>query len=204
MSDHYKDFSRYVKKPRWMSYWHQINEVLATRPDSVLLIGVGNGIIPALLKEKGIKVYTFDNDKSLAPDFCGDLRRIEDILNGYRFDTILCCQVLEHIEFYYFEKVLKFFDSIVNKSVIISLPHCHLAFCGWLRVPIVKNIEFKIIIPSFWIKNCFFSEEHMWEIGMRHFSKRCIKKILESIFIIKNTYHVTLNPYHIFYILEKK
>lgn len=57
MSAHYKDFARYVKKPWWMSYWHQVNEVLATRPDSVLLIGIGNGIIPTLLQDKGIKGY---------------------------------------------------------------------------------------------------------------------------------------------------
>ena len=89
MTEYYKDFNKYVIRKRWMSYWHQVKEVLDTQPKSVLLIGIGNGIIPAILKEKGIQVYTFDNDESLSPDFCGDLRNIETILSGWRFDTIL-------------------------------------------------------------------------------------------------------------------
>lgn len=69
MTEYYKDFNKYVSRKRWMSYWHQVKEVLDTQPKSVLLIGIGNGIIPAILKEKGIQVYTFDNDESLSPDF---------------------------------------------------------------------------------------------------------------------------------------
>lgn len=204
MANHYQDFDKYVKKTRWMSYWHQVKEVLDTHPKNVLLIGIGNGIIPAILREKGIDVYTFDYDEKMSPDFCGDLRNIQNILSEYKFDTILCCQVLEHLEFEYFSHIISFFNSIVNKNVIISLPHCHIAFSCWIRVPILKNIECKLIIPSFWIKECFFNMEHKWEIGMKNYSKKKIKKIISEIYEIQNIYHVTTNPYHLFYILRKK
>ena len=204
MTEYYKDFNKYVSRKRWMSYWHQVKEVLDTQPKSVLLIGISNGIIPAILKEKGIQVYTFDNDESLSPDFCGDLRNIETILSGWRFDTILCCQVLEHIEFTYFERTLRFFETIVNNNVILSLPHCHIAFYCWLCVPLLKNAEFRIIIPSFWIKKCFFNREHKWEVGMRNYSRSKIVSIISPLYDIQSIYFATLNPYHLFFILKKK
>lgn len=201
---HYLSFDKYVKKKRWMSYWYQVKEVLASSPKSVLLIGVGNGVVPAILKEKDIIVYTFDYDSSMNPDFCGDIRDIKNIVSGLKVDTILCCQVLEHVEFQYFPKIINDFENIAKNRVVISLPHCHIAFSGWLNLPILKSIEWKIIMPSFWIKRCFFNHEHYWEVGMRNHSKKRIERILCEKFRILSKYHVTMNPYHLFYILEKR
>lgn len=203
-NSHYKDYNRYVKKKRWISYWHQIKEVLAIKPKSVLLIGIGNGVIPAVLDEKGIEVYTLDYDSSMNPDYCGDIRNISEIVGDLKVDAILCCQVLEHVEYKYFKEIVNSFHSIVKKRVIISLPHCHLAFSGWLSGTIFKSAEWKIIIPCFWFKRCFFNEEHHWEVGMRHHSKKRIEGILTEKYRIIDKYHVPMNPYHLFYILEKE
>lgn len=204
IESNYKSFEKYVKKKRWMSYWYQVKETLASNPKSVLLIGIGNGIIPAILVEKEIKVYTFDYDLSMKPDFCGDIRDIGSIVSDLKVDTILCCQVLEHVEFQYFPKIINDFEKIAKERVIISLPHCHIAFSVWIKIPIFKSIEWKIIIPCFWIKRCFFNHEHFWEVGMRNYSKKKIELIFSEKFEILNKYHVTMNPYHLFYVLGKK
>jgi 2-polyprenyl-3-methyl-5-hydroxy-6-metoxy-1,4-benzoquinol methylase len=201
---HYMSFKKYVTKKRWLSYWHQINEVLEINPETVLVIGIGNGIIPEILREKNIKVYTFDNDPEMKPDFCGDIRNIKAILKDLKVDTILCCQVLEHIEFKYFQSIIKDMKKIAKNRIIISLPHAHIAFSGWICLPIIHSIEWYIALPLFWIKNCFYDKEHHWEVGMRHYSKKRIEKILKEEFKIQKKYHIKIYPYHLFYILEKK
>ena len=42
MPGNYNDFYEYDQKPRWISYWHQIDEVLRLAPQTVLEIGIGN------------------------------------------------------------------------------------------------------------------------------------------------------------------
>ena len=36
----------YDSKERWISYWHQINEIIKLNPKKVLEIGIGNGFVP--------------------------------------------------------------------------------------------------------------------------------------------------------------
>lgn len=46
--EHY--FEGYDEKARWISYWHQINEVLKTNARTVLEVGIGNGTVSDYLK----------------------------------------------------------------------------------------------------------------------------------------------------------
>ena len=50
--NHYFDKS-YDTKERFISYWHQVNEIVRLEPDSVLEIGIGSGFVSKYLKEKG-------------------------------------------------------------------------------------------------------------------------------------------------------
>lgn len=43
-------FLKYNYKSRWISYWHQIDEVLNLNPKNVLEVGVGDRIISKYLK----------------------------------------------------------------------------------------------------------------------------------------------------------
>jgi len=63
----------YDKKSRFISYWHQINEIIKLNPKRVLEIGVGNGFISKYLKERGVNVITLDIDKRLNPDVTGSI-----------------------------------------------------------------------------------------------------------------------------------
>ena len=49
MNDYYQ-FQKYDYLIRWISYWHQINEVLKLRPKTVLEIGIGNKTVRDCLK----------------------------------------------------------------------------------------------------------------------------------------------------------
>ena len=61
--DHY-DFKRYVNLHRWSSYYYQLYYALDEDIKDILLFGVGDNIIPNILKQMNKNVTTFDLDKN--------------------------------------------------------------------------------------------------------------------------------------------
>ena len=61
-----------------MSYYYQIKEAVCAECKSILVIGKGDGIIPAILNEifrgREVKIDTFDFDPSLHPTYVGNVR----------------------------------------------------------------------------------------------------------------------------------
>ncbi|MDR1199765.1 MAG: class I SAM-dependent methyltransferase [Prevotellaceae bacterium] len=198
--NHY-NFQSYTDLPRWTSYWHQIKETLAFAPKTVLVIGVGDNIIGTLLTAQGIRVYTFDFDKNLHPDFEGDVTNIDTILGDKRFDVILCCQVLEHLPRDRFEDVLRQLSQHAG-NVIISLPDSAIKYKFEIKLPVVKTIKINMYIHNFFKKHKF-DGEHYWEIGTRGHTRRSVLKSMAKFFTVNKWYLAPYNPYHLFFILNK-
>lgn len=49
-AEHYS-FLKYVNEARWLSYYTQIRETLSVNPRKVLVIGVGDHIVPDILEK---------------------------------------------------------------------------------------------------------------------------------------------------------
>ncbi len=194
-------FDRYINKNRWFSYYSQILEVLNSKAENVLIIGVGDGLVPLCIEKLGIKVKTFDFDIELNPDYVGDIINIKNILGNIQFDCILCCQVLEHIPYNHFNDILNSLETI-SKIVILSLPYRHKTLLGFsLKLPKFKNTSKVITIPCFWRK-LEFNGEHYWEIGVSGYSLRKVIQDIKNYFKIERTYLVKENTYHRFFILK--
>jgi len=196
--DHY--FRGYDTKERWISYWHQINEVLKTKPKKVLEVGIGNKTVSDYLKKLGITVVTADIDESLKPDYICNVTELSKTFNKDEFDTTLCAEVLEHIPFKYFEKALRELWKVSKRYVILSLPHFGVGFNLSLKIPFLKRISFTIKIP-FPVEHVF-DGQHYWEIGKKGYPLRKILKIMSKWYLIEKTYIVPENPYHRFFILR--
>jgi hypothetical protein len=197
--EHY-DFDNYVSLPRWNSYWSQIAETMALKPQTVLIIGIGDNLVGEILLKRGIKVYTFDFDSTLKPDFVGDIRNIGTILNGKHFDVILCCQVLEHLPYDRFESILQKLKQITD-NVIISLPYFPINFFLIVKLPLIGHMRIDINIHRFH-KKLKFNGEHYWEIGWKGYTKRKITKSIRKFFTITKCFVVPHNHYHMFFILK--
>ena len=194
------NFPTYLGLDRWNSYYHQIEETLAFKPKSVLIVGKGDNVVGAILSQQGVKITTFDFDETLYPDIIGNVIDIESLLEGKRFDVILCCQVLEHLPYENFEKVLKQF-SIITDKVIISLPYASTCFKLDFKIPRITERRITLNIHN--VHKVFKpNEEHYWEIGFRGYSKRRIKKDIETFFVIKKQFTAKYNHYHLFFILK--
>lgn len=199
LKEHY-DFGCYVNLPRWNSYWHQIVETTMLNPENVLIIGMGDNIVGEILMRQGITVYTFDFDKTLHPDFVGNITEIDSILQGKHFDAVLCCQVLEHLPYDNFENILRKLKLCAD-NVIISLPYSPIHFGMDIKIPRIGICRININIHRFFRK-LKWNGQHYWEIGYRGYTKRRIINSIEKFFSIKDQFVAKHNHYHLYFILK--
>ncbi len=192
-------FQNYLYFDRWVSYWYQLREVLKLKPESLLIVGAGDGIVSELLKKYVGKLKTLDINESLKPDFIASVEAIPATNND--FETILCAEVLEHLPEDRFEFCLAELKRVVKKSVVLSLPHFGPPLKLSFKLPLVKEIKFAFKIPI--AKNHKYIGNHYWEIGKKGYGALKIRKIILKYFKIKKEFVPFENQYHHFYILEK-
>ncbi len=206
------DFSyeAYMSDERWSSYFRQIDEVReiekAEKKDlNVLVIGVGDGLIPQLIKFFcHCRVITFDYDRELQPDIVGDIFDLSKYVTKC-FDVILCCQVLEHIPYIEFQKALEEIWTCLEDGgkCIISLPDSGYDLGGGIETSIWG--AFKIFrFCKYWKKDYIYNGEHYWEINAaRVYSLKKVIKVIKRSFVIEKNYLVPNNRYHRFFVLSK-
>lgn len=196
--DHY--YEKYDNSKRFHSYFTQIKETLKLKPESVLEIGIGNKTVSDYLPKRVKKVKTLDFDKELNPDIVADVTNIP--LEDNSFDVVLCCEVLEHISFNQFKTALKEISRVSKRYVILSLPHFSHPIYLNFKIPLFKEINFSVYISHY--KKHTFDGQHYWEIGKKGYPLRRIKNALKGEFSILKDFREAENPYHHFFILEKR
>lgn len=198
---HY-EFSRYMKKERWLSLWHQLDEVIKRKPEKVLEIGPGKGLFKFAAKSIGVSVDTFDIDPELNPDYVGSVFELPFEDNGY--DIVCAFQMLEHLPFSDSVRAFNEMVRVSNKILIISLPDSQKKWPITIHIPKLGRKTFSI--SKFWELNSehIFDGEHYWELNKKNYS---IDAVLHELCKSKKcrlleTYRVPENPYHRFFIFE--
>ena len=169
----------------------------------ILEVGKGNGFVSDFFKKANFNFKTFDINENLNPDIVGNILELNALINS-KPDLILCSEVLEHIEFDFFEKSLQELSLASNKYVIITLPEFKKFFGLNLQIRIPKLKVFSIPLFIRIRGNKVLGSGHFWEIDYDENSKReNIEKIIRKYFTIieKDKFHT--NPYHNLYVLEK-
>jgi SAM-dependent methyltransferase len=195
------DFKKYIDKGRWNSFYHQIDEILAIQPCSVLEIGVGSGVLGAVFRTFHYPYESMDIDPELHPDHVGSVLHIPFMDKSY--DVVGCFQVLEHLSFDYFSAALCELFRTAKKGVIISLPNDESVF----SIQIPKLCWKKMIRRPFRSPRTHqFDGQHYWEINKKGFELPKIKKRIEKAagefgFILEKDFRVWENPYHHFFIM---
>lgn len=208
--EHY-DFSNYVDIYRWGSYYSQVLETVQFKPKSVLVIGVGDNIVPSIIQCVSLKwggiVDTFDFDKQLSPTYIGDVRNINEIIEN-KYDVIVCCQVLEHISFEYFDDILRRISFCLNLEghFILSLPQsAYQHFLIDLKFVLPRIKQFRRIITfnrrGSW--DMFENDQHFWEIGFKGYHLNKIFHTVSKYYRILKQYTLYENPNQRFFICEK-
>jgi ubiquinone/menaquinone biosynthesis C-methylase UbiE len=200
--NHYLNTS-YDSKERFISYWHQIYEIISLKPKKVLEIGIGNGFVSKYLRERKLIVLTLDIDERLNPDIVGSVLNIP--FSDNTFDVVACYEALEHLPYENFQKALFEIQRVSNSYVILSLPDSSRVYRLYIQIPKVGIFKRLISLPR--LKNLIhkFDGEHYWEIGKAGYPlNRIISDIKKTGFEVERTYRVFKFPYHRFFILKKK
>jgi ubiquinone/menaquinone biosynthesis C-methylase UbiE len=193
-------FGKYTDLNRWVSYFHQIDEVLKTTPKTLLEIGVGDGALRDYLKSNTEIAYTsLDIADDLKADVVGSVLKMPFTDNS--FDTICAFEVLEHLPFEQFEIALAELKRVSKGNVILSLPHFGPPIKFLLKLPFLPQLRlaFKIPYPRVHV----FDGQHYWEIGKRGFAPARIRESLRKYFNITSEFVPFENQYHHFFMLKK-
>lgn len=201
-ASHYR-FGQYMGKKRWMSIWHQLDEVSKLEPNSILEIGLGNGIFSAAAKALGLNVSTLDLDPELEPDYLGSADNLP--FEDGTFDVVCAFQVLEHLPFDQSIKALSEMLRTATRAVVISLPDAKTSYAYTIPIPKFGTLRFHLINPLFKPRENKFDGQHHWELNKSGF-------LLDDV-IVKfksispewrlSTYRVHENTYHRFFLFHK-
>ena len=198
--DHYR-FDRYMTKLRWISVWHQIDEVLRLEPETVLEIGPGSGLFKSAASLFGITVETLDLDPELQPDHVGSITDIPLKDSGY--DVVCAFQVLEHLPYESSLKAMSEMARVSRRNVVISLPDARAVWRFQFYIPKLRSFDLLIPRPQFHAQDHQFDGEHYREISKNGYQLEKVSSDLNSIIDLKKTYRVKENPYHRFFIFAK-
>lgn len=169
----------------------------------ILEIGKGNGFVSDYFKNANFNFKTFDINEELEPDIVGNIIELEKSVT-YTPDIILCCEVLEHMEFKYFENVLEQMRNVTNQYVIITLPNFQKSFGVNFQVRLPKHSVFSLPVFFHTSLGKSICDEHYWEINYtEETSKKNIERILSTHYTIEDKGYFHTNPYHYFYVLKK-
>ncbi|MCD6415685.1 MAG: class I SAM-dependent methyltransferase [Planctomycetes bacterium] len=191
----------YINPGRFASYAYQIREVLELQPESVLEVGIGNGLVSYMLRKAGIDVTTLDFDESLEPNVVASVTDMPVPDNS--FDVVACFEVLEHIPYGMVPSALSEIHRVCAKHALLSLPDARPAVR--FRVPRLGPRQFLIELPFWTMREHRFNGEHHWTVN----TKGCpLHQVLAAIehagFTVQETWRPWENPAHRFFRLGRK
>ena len=208
----YYGFAHYVTKERMLTYWHQVDEILKKKPEKVLEIGKGNGIVSGMLTCYGIGSVTADINESLKPDVVASITELENHFSEGQFPFILCARVLQHLPFSEFERVLSQLHFVTSRHVLLTLPVDDLRLYFRFRITGKRAINLSISFPLM-LKRLLYrifsiggksNAQNFWKINQsREVSLSKVCQIIQNNFHIEKYYRVSEDMSHAFFLLRK-
>ncbi len=196
--EHY-NFTKYSHVDRWVSYYHQLDEVLELKPTSILEIGVGDKVFGSYIKNNtNVEYKSVDIALDLQPDIFGPVTLLP--VPDYSYDVVCAFEVLEHLLFEEFTIALEELKRVSRNYIIISLPHFGPPLQFLLKIPLLPKITFALKIPYY--KSHKFNGEHYWEIGKKGYPLRTILSTLEKYGKVTKHFVPFESQYHHFFIIK--
>jgi predicted SAM-dependent methyltransferase len=199
IAKHEYTFEKYTGIDRFSSYWYQLREIMAAKPNQVLEVGVGEAVVANYLKAMTNIAYTSaDFADDLSPDVIADVRALPFADDSY--DMVCAFEVLEHLPFDEFEKAVSELVRVSKKTVLISLPHFGPPVFLRFKFPFLPEVSFAWKVP--YPKEHHFNGQHYWEIGKKGYPVSRIRSALKKHATLIKEFIPFENQYHHFFVLE--
>lgn len=176
----------------FINAYYQIRDILTYSPKKVLVIGVGVGLEPLILRSKfSIDVTTLDIDARFKPDDVGSVHDLR-LYRDKQFDVVVASHVLEHLPFSYFDTCL---DELarVGHHAIIYLPYAGRKLeLRLVYAQRVRECSLRLTVPPLarisGNSPVLQAKQHYWECGYRGFSVAEISRRISRRFRIDERY----------------
>jgi len=188
-----EEWSHQLNLCNFVNAYYQYRDLeLCGEMKEVLIIGPGQGLDTHFLKWRGYNVTTFDIDETFNPDVIGSAHDLS-MFDDNKFDVVIASHVLEHLPVPYLDKCLSEFSRIALYS-IIYLPVAGRHFQGRIQADI-KGFDVSLIVDLFnWfhkpdgVTAKYCAGQHYWEIGMRGFRPRELRRRFSKRFEVISFY----------------
>lgn len=197
---HY-NFRKYVHQKRWLSIWHQLDEVLALEPSTLLEVGPGPGLFKVLATHFGISIETLDIDPGLKPDHVASAKELP--FNDKSYDCVCAFQMLEHLPYEQSLKAFAEMTRVAKDHVVISLPDAKTLWTYSIYIPKAGQKTIHVPRPRLRALPHVFNGEHYWEINKKGFPLQKIIDDFNRHAKMINTYRVE-GSRHRFFIFKNK
>lgn len=139
--------------------------------------------------------------QSLNPDTVGSV--LELPFANEAFNTLSCCEVLEHLPYSEFGRALSELNRVSQRHVVLSLPDDTSVYKFDIQLSKIMLVK-KMFSNSFHKpKTHNFDGHHYWEIGKNNFSlEKIVNEIRQAEFEIINSYQVFERPFQRFFLLK--
>jgi 2-polyprenyl-3-methyl-5-hydroxy-6-metoxy-1,4-benzoquinol methylase len=173
------------QKAEWLSYysrkrivhqWTQLDLLGSIECQKILEIGPALGLVTAMLANAGYDVHTLDiGPKAFAcpatPHLVTDLRTLRgQEIEG--FDAILCCEMLEHLEWGTVGDVLRALRRSGAKYLVVSVPF--MAFQVTFDLYFNRYTSRHYFSLKKFLSHKVFRPEppggHQWEVGYKGYA----------------------------------
>lgn len=158
----------------------------------VLIVGPGQGLQTEILKWRGYEVTTLDIDETFKPDVIGSVHDMNMFGDG-RFDVVIASHVLEHLAVAYLDRSLGELSRVADNA-LVYLPVAGRHAQARLQ-PGFKGIDVSIVLDLFnymhrpnGVEPKYCGGQHFWEVGMRGFRVRDVKRRMSAYFDVLEVY----------------
>lgn len=158
----------------------------------VLIVGPGQGLQTEVLKWRGYEVTTLDIDETFKPDVIGSVHDM-NMFRDRQFDAVIASHVLEHLAVAYLDRSLRELSRVAAYA-LIYLPVAGRHVQARLQ-PGFKGIDLSVVFDLFnylhrpnGVEAKYCGGQHFWEVGMRGFRVRDLKRRMSTQFDVVDVY----------------
>ena len=182
------DYFKKLDFLNWNRFFFIIKEVTKYNPTSILEIGPGEGTVRNVLKPFVPQYETFDLNAKLNPTHLGDIRTLNNKLNG-QYDCVIAADILEHIPFEDLGKALQNIRVYLKEDgvALITIPH-RAWFIFWMTW-LLGYRHFLWRFPD-WVRTLYqrfrgrrvnpIDPNHLWEIGDGKHKVKSVEEVMKN------------------------
>jgi hypothetical protein len=204
----YYDFGGYVDRQRWLTYFHQLQLLTSTSRGNLLEIGVGPGIVRAVLASREWSITTVDVNASLMPDYVADLRSLPNEIVRQRWDWVLCSRVLHHIPLAELDETLRTMSRLDADRHLITVPQEDLSVQLHIRRTAGRDRAFRVsggarlkrLLRGRVIRS---APSGRWMLeGEGGLRRSELRALLTKHFFVEQEYALPDDPAHVFFVVR--